>query len=350
MRVEVNSELCQGHNRCYALAPELFDVDDYGNAVVIGDGDGAARARGQGAAGVRQLPGVRDHDRRGRTSARDRRPAPADRSSGRPTSTTPTRRTTPTPTRSGTSCAARGCPVAHSPRYGGMWAPITHELVHEVAYDTEHFTSNGVIVSNARPGIAAPVGPAPPITSDPPFHQIARRLLLPPFSPKSIDPWEPDVRRLCNELARPHRPGRRRVTSVDRCRRPVRPEHPGQRDRPHARLPARGRGGLPRVRAQRDRAGRSPGGASAKRTSTSSTTTSTNRSPSTSPTRATTSPRICSTSSSTATGWRYEHVRGSIVLLLIAGIDTTWSAIGVVALAPRHAIPTTSPDSSTIRT
>ena len=29
---------CQGHNRCYALAPELFDVDDYGQSVVIGDG------------------------------------------------------------------------------------------------------------------------------------------------------------------------------------------------------------------------------------------------------------------------------------------------------------------------
>jgi cytochrome P450 len=93
-----------------------------------------------------------------------------------------------------------GCPVARSDRYGGMWAPITHELVHEIAYDTEHFTSNGVIVSNARPGIAPPVGPAPPITSDPPFHQVARRLLLPPFSPKSIDPWQPEVRRLCNEL------------------------------------------------------------------------------------------------------------------------------------------------------
>ncbi len=38
MRVEVNADLCQGHNRCYALAPELFDVDDYGTAVVIGDG------------------------------------------------------------------------------------------------------------------------------------------------------------------------------------------------------------------------------------------------------------------------------------------------------------------------
>ena len=93
-----------------------------------------------------------------------------------------------------------GCPVAHSPRYGGMWAPITHELVREIAYDTEHFTSNGVVVSNARPGVAAPVGPAPPITSDPPFHQIARRLLLPPFSPKAIDPWEPEIRRLCIEL------------------------------------------------------------------------------------------------------------------------------------------------------
>jgi cytochrome P450 len=93
-----------------------------------------------------------------------------------------------------------GCPVAHSDRYGGMWAPITHALVHEVAYDTDHFTSNGVVVSNMRPGVDPPVGPAPPITSDPPFHQIARRLLLPPFSPKAIDPWKPEVRRLCNDL------------------------------------------------------------------------------------------------------------------------------------------------------
>ena len=38
MRVEVNTELCQGHNRCFALAPDLFDVDDYGTAFVIGDG------------------------------------------------------------------------------------------------------------------------------------------------------------------------------------------------------------------------------------------------------------------------------------------------------------------------
>ena len=32
MRVHLDAEKCQGHNRCYALAPELFDVDDYGQA------------------------------------------------------------------------------------------------------------------------------------------------------------------------------------------------------------------------------------------------------------------------------------------------------------------------------
>jgi ferredoxin len=39
MKVHVDPDKCQGHNRCYALAPELFDVDDLGNAHEIGDGD-----------------------------------------------------------------------------------------------------------------------------------------------------------------------------------------------------------------------------------------------------------------------------------------------------------------------
>jgi ferredoxin len=38
MRVRVDTEKCQGHNRCYALAPELFDVDDYGNAHELNNG------------------------------------------------------------------------------------------------------------------------------------------------------------------------------------------------------------------------------------------------------------------------------------------------------------------------
>ncbi|MGA0036098.1 MAG: ferredoxin [Ilumatobacteraceae bacterium] len=38
MRVIVDEEKCQGHNRCFALAPELFDVDDYGTAIALNDG------------------------------------------------------------------------------------------------------------------------------------------------------------------------------------------------------------------------------------------------------------------------------------------------------------------------
>ena len=38
MKVHVDQEKCQGHNRCYALAPELFDVDDYGTAQERNDG------------------------------------------------------------------------------------------------------------------------------------------------------------------------------------------------------------------------------------------------------------------------------------------------------------------------
>jgi ferredoxin len=38
MRVHVVSEKCQGHNRCYAIAPDLFDVDDLGYATEVDEG------------------------------------------------------------------------------------------------------------------------------------------------------------------------------------------------------------------------------------------------------------------------------------------------------------------------
>lgn len=38
LRVEVDAERCEGHGRCYALAPELFEPDDLGNSRVVGDG------------------------------------------------------------------------------------------------------------------------------------------------------------------------------------------------------------------------------------------------------------------------------------------------------------------------
>ena len=98
-----------------------------------------------------------------------------------------------------------GCPIAHTDRYGGTWLPLTHEMVHEIAYDTEHFTSRNVVVGQLKPSqvenaAPAPIGGAPPITSDPPFHADARRLLLPAFSPKQIDPLRSKMYKMCNDL------------------------------------------------------------------------------------------------------------------------------------------------------
>lgn len=93
-----------------------------------------------------------------------------------------------------------GCPVAHSERYGGVWLPTSHDDISAIAYDTDHFTSQSVVVSEGRPMMPAPQGIAPPISSDPPFHHGARRLLLPAFSPKAVAVLEPFTRAYCNEL------------------------------------------------------------------------------------------------------------------------------------------------------
>ncbi|MCB0963728.1 MAG: ferredoxin [Acidimicrobiales bacterium] len=39
MHIAYDREKCQGHGRCYALAPELFDADDEGYSVVLVSGE-----------------------------------------------------------------------------------------------------------------------------------------------------------------------------------------------------------------------------------------------------------------------------------------------------------------------
>jgi cytochrome P450 len=92
------------------------------------------------------------------------------------------------------------CPVAHSEKFGGTWLPTRHSDIAAIAADTEHFSSQGVIVTEWKPFIPAPVGYAPPITSDPPFHEIARRILLPAFSPKAVAPLEAATRSFCRSM------------------------------------------------------------------------------------------------------------------------------------------------------
>ncbi|MCU4187469.1 cytochrome P450 [Acidiferrimicrobium sp. IK] len=95
------------------------------------------------------------------------------------------------------------CPVAHTDRWGGSWLPTRYDDVVAFARDVEHFSSESVTVTPAIegvPGIPADIK-APPITSDPPEHHWARRLILPVFAPQAVARYEPYTRELCASLA-----------------------------------------------------------------------------------------------------------------------------------------------------
>lgn len=89
-------------------------------------------------------------------------------------------------------------PVVHTKRFLGCYMPTTYEAVREIANDTEHFSSRRIIVRDVRPEVAR--NAAPPITSDPPVHKPAKQLLLPPFTPDAMKKLEPRMRAICNEL------------------------------------------------------------------------------------------------------------------------------------------------------
>ncbi len=93
------------------------------------------------------------------------------------------------------------CPIAHTGRFGGGWLPTRYKDVAAIAYDTEHFSSRSIIMSNFRPPHeVAPVGGSPPISSDPPFHHDARKLLLPAFTKAAVARQEPATRAFCHSL------------------------------------------------------------------------------------------------------------------------------------------------------
>src|SRR6266566_2623388 len=88
------------------------------------------------------------------------------------------------------------CPIAHTERFMGAYFPSRYDDVRAIAYDTEHFSSRRIIVRETRP----PLLSAPPITSDPPAHRGAKQVLLPAFTPDAIKLHESRVRHICREL------------------------------------------------------------------------------------------------------------------------------------------------------
>ncbi len=100
------------------------------------------------------------------------------------------------------------CPIAHTDRRKSSWLPTRYEDVTAMAHDIEHFSSLKVAVipgdededpnenfegPNLEYGL-------PPISSDPPLHTWTRRLLLPWFSHKRVESYIPLTRDLCRKL------------------------------------------------------------------------------------------------------------------------------------------------------
>ena len=95
------------------------------------------------------------------------------------------------------------CPVARTERHEGSWMPTTYEALHDIAHDVDSFSSSDVLVF-ARPPMSDAIPyhdvEAPPISSDPPVHKWARKLVLPFFSPGAVRPYEDGTRALCHRL------------------------------------------------------------------------------------------------------------------------------------------------------
>ncbi len=97
------------------------------------------------------------------------------------------------------------CPVAHTDRYQGSWMPTSYEDLRDFAAEIDLFSSDDVLVT-PRPetqtkGKAAYADvKAPPISSDPPEHNWTRRLILPIFAPGAVKQYEQGTKDLCNSL------------------------------------------------------------------------------------------------------------------------------------------------------
>lgn len=95
------------------------------------------------------------------------------------------------------------CPIAQTDRRGRAWLPTTYVDVTAMAHDIATFSSLDVSVIAPIPddGDAdkLPYG-MPPISADPPLHTWTRRLLLPWFSHSKVDSYQEMTRTLCRSL------------------------------------------------------------------------------------------------------------------------------------------------------
>jgi cytochrome P450 len=103
------------------------------------------------------------------------------------------------------------CPIAHTERWGGSWLPTKHADLQALAKIVPELSSTDPLVvsipsdmadqmehehdQDPQPGLAAP-----PITADPPLSEWTRRMILPTFAPKAVESYRPYTEQLCHDL------------------------------------------------------------------------------------------------------------------------------------------------------
>jgi len=97
------------------------------------------------------------------------------------------------------------CPIAHTDRLGGSWNPTKFDDLRAMAKMVPELSSRQVLVMPPPPGMPELSNyeqqiAAAPITADPPIQTWTRRMILPAFSPKTVNKYEEFTEKLCHEL------------------------------------------------------------------------------------------------------------------------------------------------------
>ena len=97
------------------------------------------------------------------------------------------------------------CPIAHTERLGGSWNPTKFDDTRALAKMIPELSSRQVLVMPPAPN--APemsryeqMISAAPITADPPIHGWTRRMLLPAFAPRAVQAHSDYTEKLCHDL------------------------------------------------------------------------------------------------------------------------------------------------------
>ncbi|MGI9596837.1 MAG: cytochrome P450 [Acidimicrobiales bacterium] len=98
------------------------------------------------------------------------------------------------------------CPIAHTERWGGSWLPTKHADLQALAKMVPELSSTDPLVVSIPDDMVdkdddQPAGlAAPPITADPPLSEWTRRMILPTFAPKAVEGYRAYTEELCHRL------------------------------------------------------------------------------------------------------------------------------------------------------